>query len=303
MRVMVLAPLSLIGFRGLARGMSKSMTLLFLLGNAALLVPVRDPTLVSSMALGLGCYIIYVTSKTARLRSEAKTSEGLFTLLLQFLPIGILLGRNIWLYAPEPALLAAASATGFLALRQCHSLLKSASAWRTLAEILSVSLAVSTGINGAAVLLDSGIGGSTSLVAGSMVAAGLIYELSLRVRAGAAIYRVIAIGIATMGLVLNLVLYGGVFVSILTLGLGVAGIFTSYTLQQWAILVGSVVLVVAGLVDQYLNIYHLFNLGSWATLAMVGFVTIILASLLETKGLRIRASISRWRASYSGWSY
>ena len=36
---------------------------------------------------------------------------------------------------------------------------------------------------------------------------------------------------------------------------------------------------------------------------MVGVVAIVLASLLETKGLRIRESISRWRASYSGWSY
>ena len=50
---LLLIPVTLIGFAVLSRSMSKKLTLLFLISNATLLLPVRDPQLVGLMVLVL----------------------------------------------------------------------------------------------------------------------------------------------------------------------------------------------------------------------------------------------------------
>lgn len=301
--MIVLIPVVFFGFRSLARGMSTSMTTLFLFSNLALLIPLRDPVMVAIITLCLGVYILFTTAKTARQRTEVKTFEGMVVLLLQYLPIAVLLGRNIWLYSPEISLFAALCVMLFIALRQCSLLMGKDSFFRTVFELSSIVLAIGTGLYTQGALLDASADKSLALVIATIMASGMCYEISLRASHSISFYRLIAICIACTGMIANLMFYSGVMASTLTLGLGIGAIVIAYILQQRSLFIGGAILVLAGLIEQSLHFFQVFDFGYWATLAITGVVAIVLASLLESKGNAIKQKIARLKHSYSDWSY
>lgn len=174
-----LLPVVVIAFRTLARGMSQSMTWLFALGNLALLLPLRDPIVVFTISSLLAIVTLFISIKTARQRTEVKTFEGLVSLLLQFMPVAILLGRNLWLYEANALLLSAMSASLFIVFRHLGGLLQESS-WRVILELLSAVLALVTGVVLSIFLFDINSNDSVALLAGGLVAATMCYDLARR---------------------------------------------------------------------------------------------------------------------------
>ena len=73
--LLALIPITLLGFTVLARSMSKQLSLLFLLSNAVLLLPIRDPHLVGLMVLGLTFISILFSHRASHENIAAKTHE------------------------------------------------------------------------------------------------------------------------------------------------------------------------------------------------------------------------------------
>ncbi len=301
--MIVLLPVVWFGFHTLARGMSGRMTLLFLFSNLSLLLPLRDPILVTIMAIALGIFNLLFTAQTSRQRIEVKTFEGRFTILMQFLPIAVLLGRNIWLYAPDISLYTGICFMSFIILRQSSLLMNAESTLRGLLELSSVSLAVLAGILFSNTMIISGMSDSIALIIATIIAAGMCYEISMRANYRANLYRAIAVGIVTTGIITNLWIYGGLFASILTLAAGIGSIVLSYVLQQRTMFLGGILMIIAGLIDQSLHFFQFFDFGYWVTLAITGVVAIVLGSYLESRGKIIKQKFITLKHTYSEWTY
>ncbi len=301
--LLVLLPVIRIGFLTLARGISGRMSLLFIASNAALLVPLRSPELVAVMVVLLGVVAIAVTGKTAQEYSGAKTREGVIALLLQFLPIAILLGRNVWLYSPEVVLFSAGLLTAFIALRQIALQLDGQSTLRLYVEHISAVTALLSGFSITATIGEAGGSMAMAMTCGTIVASVLSYEIALRASAVNSLYRILAALTMTIGLITTLLMFGGLMASLVTLIIGLLMVAMSYSVEQRAIFIGGIILSLSGLGYQFKYALGMFDLGYWATLAIVGVAAILIGSLLESQGGRIKPWLQAWRDRFTGWGY
>ncbi len=301
--MLVLLPVVRIGFLTLARGVSGRMTLLFLLANAALLLPVRAPLMVTLLTVAMAVMLLLWCGKSLRQSTEVKTREGMAALALQFLPICVLIGRNLWLYSQEAMLYTVALFAVYVAVRQLTLFLGEQSTLRGVGEGFSLLLAMATGTGVYNTLLSPGDSASLALIGATMVSAAMCYELSTRSTEQGGWYRGIATALLVIGLGTNLLLFGGLFATLLTIGTGLVMIAGSYMVQQRGVLIGGVLLFGTGMVEQLIQTFHSFDMGYWAVLAVSGICAIVIGSLIESQGGRIKARYLAWKAGYSEWSY
>jgi hypothetical protein len=96
--LLVLLPVILVGFRALSRSMSRKLAVLYLISNATLLIPLREPHLVGAMVIGLGLSVLISSRIAAQQNISAQTREGGMALALQYIPMLVLLSRSFWRY-------------------------------------------------------------------------------------------------------------------------------------------------------------------------------------------------------------
>lgn len=302
--MLILLPVTRIGFLALARGISRELTALYLLSNIALLAPIRDPLLMGILIIGLILLTLVFTNRANHQHISAKTREGIMALSLQFLPMGILLGRSLWLYSPDLFLLTVMALTLFIALRQLSLRLTGFERSQKILEALSLLPAVAVGIGSAATLIDNGLLPLLwVLPISSLITAGLVYEISLRAGNGAKQYRLIAATLLCSGMLSNLFLFGTLVPALICIVIGSGIAIYGAIKQQLAVFASGALLMGTGFGYQLFNLIQIFDLGSWASLAILGIVAIIAASTIETQGIRIKALLSAYKQKYSSWDY
>ena len=279
------------------------MSYLYLFSNIALLLPLRDPILVALTVVVLAAIALFISARTAHQRTEVKTREGMIALLIQFLPLGVLLGRTIWLYSPESILYTTALLMSFVALRQCSVLLDVKSKIRGIMEMASSVVAMLAGLSMFVTLMVADVPAALSMIIGTSVAAILVYELSTRAGRNNGRYRVLATGIAVSGLVLNMLVTNDLYASLITIVIGLAMTVYSYTAKQKSIFIGGVITTLAGAMEQVTQIMLIFNFGYWVTLAIIGVFAIVVGSMLESKGGRLRQTFHGMKTRYAEWNY
>ena len=302
--LVVLLPVVFLGFRVLSRSMSSSLAVLFLISNMALLVPLRDPYMVGFMVVALSLFVLVFSGKTARQDVSARTHEGMMALVLQYMPIGVLLCRNLWLYTPDLFLLTILALTVFFALRQIGMHLESFPAIRSLVEVLSIVPALGFGAGIGATMIENDIF-TTELVLpfASLAAACLIYEISTRARDGVALYRALSVGVLCTGLLANMLSLGGVLAAMMSAVIGIAVAVYGYMKQQRVVFSGGMLTMSVGLVYQLYYATQIFHLGSWASLALLGMAAIVIGSTIECHGCRIKQMLTAWKAKYGDWDF
>lgn len=301
--LLVLLPVVRIGFLTLARGISKRMTLIFLLANAALLLPIRTPIMIAVLTLVMAGMLLLWCGGDLRKSTEVKTREGMVALLMQFMPIGVLLGRNIWLYSSDSMLYTVAVSAGYIAIRQFSLFFDERSGLRDASNALSLLLTAMTGFGLYAALLEGGAGDSLALVAATLAIAGMNFDIANRAGINGVFYRSLAIVVTVFGLGINLLFFGGILPALLTMAMGVVLIAGSYVMQMRSSFMGGVVLVLGSLLEQGIHAFRYFDLGSWVGLAMLGIVAIVIGSLLESSGGQLKARFQVLKSHYSEWSY
>ncbi len=301
--LVVLIPVARIGFLTLARGISNSMTLLFLAGNAALLLPVRTPEMATLLSLVMAGMLLLWCGNRLRQSTEVKTREGMIALALQFLPIGIILGRNVWLYAADNLLYTSGAIAAFVAVRQLSLFLPESSHWRRAGNFLSLLLSSMTGVGLFATLIQAGSGVSQALVIATLTIAGMLYEVAGRSGKDGGMFRSLATGVLVTGMGFNLLTYGGALATLLTMATGAALIVGSYTLQKRNVFIGGAVLLVGSTLQQIIHAFHYFDLTGWATITLVGVTAILVGSLLESSVGQLKAHYGTWKSKYQEWSY
>ncbi|KPJ94426.1 MAG: hypothetical protein AMJ53_05280 [Gammaproteobacteria bacterium SG8_11] len=300
--MLVLVPVSLLGFMVLARSMSKTLTGLFLISNAALLLPLRDPQLIGLVVLVLTVFCLAFTRKSSHQQIAAKTQEGITALGLQFLPLAVLMGRSLWLYSFDLILMTVLAITVFFTLRQTAKYLIAGSKLRNVCDALSLipSIAVIPLLGGA--LFDMSVFPEALVIPlAALVAAAMIYDISRRNPDHATRYRHIASGILLMSMVGNLMLFQGLAAAIACIIAGMGLVMLGYQKQQRSVFASGVLLLLTGLSHQIYELVHHFDLGSWISLAVLGVFAIVLASTIESQGGKLKTRFDQWKTTFKQW--
>ena len=302
--MLILVPITGLGFTALARSMSRKLSILFLVSNAALLLPLRDPQLIGVLVLLLTALCIAFTRKTSDQHVAAKTQEGLIALGLQFLPLAVLIGRSLWLYSMNSFLMSVLAITVFIILRQAAVYLPSGSTWRNACDGLSVvpSIAIIP-IMGSALSGIPLVAQSLVIPMVALVSATMIYDISRRSQIHAALYRHTAAGVLLICLFANLILFQGLASAMTCITVGLGLLVLGYQQQQRSVFTSGVLLMFVGLCHQIYELVTHFDLGSWISLAVLGVIAIVLASTIESQGGKLKTRFERWKGMFQQWEH
>lgn len=300
--LLVLVPVTLLGFTVLARSMSRSLSALFLLSNLALLLPLRDPQAISALVASLTVGVVIFSRRSARNRTAARTREGVTALGLQLLPIGVLLGRTLWLYAFDLFLATVLAATLFFMLRQISLYLRAGSVLRNLLDMLSLIPAMTLMPLFSRALFETGLCPDAWVMPlGTLTSAMLVYDIARRSEQRATAYRKLAMLMLLVGMTGNLFLFSGPLAALASVGVGTAAMIHGYRVRQLSLLGGGLLLVLSGVLHQFIDLIRHFDLGSWASLAVLGMLSIVFASVLESQSGTLRLRFETWRGRLRAW--
>ena len=327
--VVLLAPLTFLGFLTLARRSALRLTLMSMLSSAALLLPIRSSETVTAVLVALTIVLIHQLAATTRRDNTLQNAEGRFARIVPLIPLGIMLGRSLYLYSIDAFLIAAGGFITFAVMRQVSLQMDLKSKLRIGIECLSIAPALVTAVSSAwlvsETLLRIGIehlsaatsfGGSSawlisetfsnadrySLPVAGIVFACMVFELSLRSSGGGAGFRRIAsIGLA-MSVLVNLFVVGGVTTAALCLLVGLTLIIYGGSVQQRVVAGLGLVTLLFGLGFQVSYAIDAFDFGSWGSLALLGTVAIVAGSILERHGINIKTRLTAWRGQLGAWS-
>jgi len=300
--LVVLLPVTLIGFTVLARSMSKRLTFLFLLSNAALLIPLREPMIVGLVVLALAVMTIILARKSSQQNITAKTREGVIALGLQALPLALLMGRTLWLYSADLFLLTVMAITTYIILRQSAMFFDSGSQLRKTLDGFSLIPAIVTAPLLVATLTDINlIIDALILPIATVTSAIMIYDIAQRNDKNATTYRWMSALMIVIGMSINLAFNSGVIAAVSCITAGVGLLILGYKNKQRGFFINGFILMVIGIAQQFYELVHHFNLGSWASMAVMGVIAIIIASVIEAKGNFLYQRFSSWRTNFKQW--
>lgn len=295
----VLLPVARLGFAVLVRSVSARLALLFMAGNALLLLPLRDTHSISAMALLFGAAILF-TQQRLQQHITSRTQEGIIASSLLFLPLVVLLGRSAWLYANSFFITFACSLSLYGMLRRLSLQLPPQHLWREVFNRFALLPAFGTALLGQLHFHD-GLDYGITLALSMLTSAAMLYDLSLRTDRDKAFCRSSAALMFAAYFAVNLLQLHNAFAAQLCLLSGVALLYMGQRQQQRSLFVTGVIMVIAGLGWNVMQIFRQFNLGSWFTLALLGVGLILFASWLETRGDRIKPWLQHWRTRYADW--
>lgn len=298
--VLVLGPVAWVGLRVLARRSAGKLTGLFLAANAALLLPVRDPEAVAVLLGVLSVWLVPRVFGAARRDRSLATREGRFARALVLAPVLVMAGRALFLYAASALLFTTLGALTFVALRQLCLELPRDTRLRAMLERAAVLPAAATALGAGGVVLDVGHA-SLWLPCVALVFAGLLVELSVRASADGAALRRLASAAVTLGLTLNLLVYPSVATALLCVSGGLLVVVYGYSVEQKQVFGSGLVTMLVGLAWELVRVASLFALGDWSSLALLGTSAIVLASVLERHGTRLRERVALWHGRVRGW--
>jgi len=294
---LALALVALVGFRVLARRSTAQLTGLYLCLNAGLLVPTRETGLVSLLLVAMLMLTCWGVQRARVADTTLATPEGWIARLVQFIPVSIILGRQLWLYQADTFMLIAVSAAAFLVLRLIGQRLDDLPGWKRGLEMLSLfpALGVAAGIT---LLVDKESLFALSL---SLPFAILCTEISLRSADGPVYRRMAAASLALAGLIGMLVI-GDTANSLASLVLGLVVTGYAYASRQTLLFFLGIMAFLGGLMLQLARIGDLVDFTHWGTLAAIGVLAIVAASVIERHGSRIWRRMDGWRQGLEGWN-
>ncbi|MBA2482874.1 MAG: hypothetical protein H0V39_00300 [Nitrosomonas sp.] len=128
-------------------------------------------------------------------------------------------------------------------------------------------------------------------------------EISFRACKGGTGYRRVAAMVLWLGILSNLLLFPSVMTASVGLLIGIILIIYAYTIQQRIAFTLGLIAILTGLGYHLYAVMKVFNLSSWISLSQLGITTILIASVLDRFGHRIRSQLLRWQQLFSSWEY
>lgn len=296
-----LTPILFVGFSTLDRSLAKHLTVASIIANTILLTPTRDPNIIALMS---GTALIGVLLYNIKLKGMAKyvTRESVFARATLFLPVAVVVGRQMTLYSLSEGFVAInllfIAGVLFMVVpkyvgERLGALSQTAS---SLPLILGVAIGVASLDIGAArneewlFMLSFGV--PTSLI--------LLMMSFVSNRANRSLQTISSlVGLSTTLAAFNF--HPGIATSALTL-ITVVTFFTIAFMME-----SKSVLGISGVAGILATSYHVqillqtFEFNLWITLGSVGVVTIVAASLIERHFTTIVQNLALMRGKIAQW--
>jgi len=302
--IAVLLPVIWLGFMVFSRKAAGRFTFVFLLTNAAMLIPLRDTSIIGWLVLALVALVMTSNGWAKRDDSSLKTKEGLLARGLQFLPLAVILGRGMSLYAGDMFLITVLYTLIYVVLRQMEKIFtgeKKIQVWLERAALLP-AYGMSVGVTGI-VLKTFSLPAAFAIPVFAIMLAALVMEIALYSEHSTVTYRRLAAATVTLGMLANLILFGGVVMAAVCLILGLAVLVYGYMIESRLVFLLGVITLLTGIGYQVSYAVQLFDLGSWASLALIGVTAILAGSVIERHGDRIKTSVKNWGRQFQSWDY
>ncbi|MEM7083082.1 MAG: hypothetical protein AAF465_10140 [Pseudomonadota bacterium] len=291
----ILVPVTRLAFTVLARPAASWLTTTYLIGCAALLLPVRGSVWSSLLAVGLIAFVIFRLTRSRNDDRSPGTAESRFSVLMLFAPAVILCVRSFYFYQVEELAIAAMAIAGFVLLR--HMSLRAQE--RGVQQWLDCSALPLPFI--AAVALTAGvpsIPSSLLLPSFALFLMPMMGELVLRRpnTTRSVVFGLVGATAVCLALLINVQVFSGIAVGTMSLFAALLVVATGYWLKRT--LTMSIGVVTAGII-LIVNLGHFlqwFHVSNWVLLSILGAGAIIMASLLDRYGAALKLKLDALRA-------
>lgn len=283
--VPLLAATARFAFSVHTREAAKEFTLLYLLSNAMVALPVRSPEIAGGLVLALTAVLIIALNRLINRKVSLKTFEGRIALAVLFLPPIILVGRSLWLYSAGDFFMLLIAISAHAGVRFLDRYAERNSWAHQLTTLLSVVTATWMAFT---LNIINHYGESLVIPTIAISYAVMMYEIG---------YRRFAALVAAAGMTANLILFDTVAQSLLAMLVGISMMALAIRMRQkWMFVYGGLLLII-GMGRQLAAAVIDFNFDSWGTLAAIGIAAVLAGSLLE----RHSAKLGEWRREVNSW--
>ncbi|MDP0494895.1 MAG: hypothetical protein Q7Q73_01680 [Verrucomicrobiota bacterium JB024] len=301
----VLIPVAFTGFSALARAGAKKMTALFLVANAALLLPWRDPNLVAGLAAVLATGLILADRRWLSRETTLKTWDGVAMRTLLFAPAGLLVVRNLFMHDLTSGLLA--FILGAVALLLCCGLPRCLSRHgaRAASQFTGYGFALGAWICALQAMFPHGLP-IKALALPLMVLPWCLAVFGLSLKgAGRGIAARAVASFAALGTSwYSLAQHGDTsyLPGVLCLLVAVALLLAAFVLEERIVLICGVCTLLVGISYHLHFAFSLVQQNLWISLALAGSSVILASSYLERHGGGLRLRARRLRRQWKGWN-
>jgi hypothetical protein len=246
--------------------------------------------------------VLVLTWLAVRLRhtdASLATPEGVYARAVLALPLLIMIGRSLWLYAPDQLFLLTLCLTGYLGLRQTSGVGGRDARVAGVIEGSAVLLAGLSALLAFATVTDlGGIAEALRLPVAGAVFTGLMIDLSTRMERRAEQYRSLAAGAGASIMLLNLVTVTSFAAALACLAVGLATLAYGYAAKSRPVFAIGLIAAFAGLGVAAQEALSTFTIGGWSGLVLLGGVTIVAGSVVERHGSALKAALYRWHRHF-----
>ncbi len=289
----VMLPIAIFGYKVMARSLSSPLMATFLFTNLLLLLPVRESFYVGLVAIVGAAVPLYVIHKYFRDDLKMRTPEGVFAAATLFLPVAIIISRNLWLYAMDDMLHIILSGVAIAMLRVISGALTNNSTSKRLVNWMNVAAGISLAF-AMAKTLHAYIPFDCYFTVFGATLAAVVMDVSLR----AGDRKDFAIRYAALLMVgcqlLQMIAVGDLFNSIVTVIVGAGVVYIAKTQKNKMLFIVGIITVVGGFIKQLEQLVQFVDMTNWLHLAVLGISAIVIASVIERHGAVIKLKWSGW---------
>ena len=296
--LLALGGVTALAFVALARVRAGLLGAAYLLGNALLLVPSRDPSWIAVMVGLYGAALVALEWRVARAEPRLHTLEGRFVRAMLFAPPLLMLARSALHYDVSAlyfAVSSAAIALGSFALAEERRI---PTPMRTVLRGTSLAALVATSASATVALTEAvSLPIDLALPLGGVLFAVLASVLSLA--AGDARWGEVHRRAAALGLLattaIDLVLFPSVVSSLAGLTVAIGTLSYGFVTERRGVFLagaGGALLAVATHVRAAIELYALSH---WGSLALLGVFVILAATAVERHGPALADSLATLR--------
>jgi hypothetical protein len=283
----ILIPITIFGFKVMARQSAIPLTAAYLVSNSMLLLPVRDTLFVSLIAGASILFLLSFVSKLVKKDPKLRTAEGKFARILLFVAPIIMLVRSLWLYQADELIYTIIAFTGYMTLRHCSLQLDIESQLRKVTEFFSIPTAFAVAVS-ASQLFDKDF----AIPAFALIFTAHMIEFARRstkeYKGGALL---LAGLVTSISFIVHLSIYDTLLSGILCLLAGMFVMAIGYFNNSKAVTFFGLSTTIVATIYDISHIFEIIDLFSWSSLATIGISAIIIGSVIERHGVAIKLRI------------
>lgn len=292
------------GFSAMARPMAKKLTGLYLLANAALLIPMRNEIGIAAIGFVLLAILAVIDRKVLSKPTVLRTWEGRAMRSLLFAPFGLLILRNVLLHDASSLLVGLFSASiamlFFFGLPQATT----NASWKRFFQHLSLLPLIVASVSIAFPFVENirihGIQEFTTFLV--LPFSLLLIVLSRHSKESGRSFRFIGISIALIAGILQMADEGSLAASIISLAVAIGSTLYSYRIREKGLLYLGALGTLISLAFQIRYAVDFYQGNLWLSLAGTGVAVILAASYVERKWKTIIAQGKGMRGKLDDWN-